>query len=300
MSLHIYVYSPSGAVRDKNAFRRGVRFLEKQGYAVEIDAGALTRSQRFAGVDAERVEAISRAAMSGADVALISRGGYGITRILGEIHYDLIAQAIDRGTQFVGFSDFTALQLALYRITGRSTWAGPALCESFGVEEPDEIAVDCFEDLMEQRGEGCGWRTAKPRDAFVVHDAPLWGGNLTTLCSLVGTSFFPEITGGVLFLEDVGEHPYRIERNLIHLLHAGILDKQKAILFGQFTGYKLTPHDRGFKFQSVLEWLGSKVRIPLLDNLPFGHVPTKVLLPFGRRVDLSVDGRDALLVWGHV
>jgi len=128
----------------------------------------------------------------------------------------------------------------------------------------------------------------------------LWGGNLTVLTSLLGTPYFPDIKGGTLFLEDIGEHPYRLERMLTQLLHAGVLARQKAILLGQFTDYKLVSHDRGFKLQTVIDWLRQKVKTPVLTNLPYGHVQTKVILPVGAKVDLGVDGRDAMLVWGHV
>lgn len=301
MSFHVYVYSPSGAVRDKAAFRRGVRFLEQRGYSVEVDSAALCSHQRFAGVDAERLHAIERAARSGADVALISRGGYGLTRLLPRLPYDLLGEAVDRGTHFVGFSDFTALQLALYAHSGKPTWAGPALCEAFGTAEPDDIVVDCFDDLMHRRGEGSGWRLpTKEAQNLTIADAVLWGGNLTILSGLLGTPYFPQIDGGVLFLEDVGEHPYRIERQLCQLLHAGVLGKQQAIVMGAFTQFQLTTHDRGYKLQTVVDWLRSQLSVPVLTQLPFGHVPTKVLLPFGRAVDLAVEGRDALIVWGDV
>jgi muramoyltetrapeptide carboxypeptidase len=87
---------------------------------------------------------------------------------------------------------------------------------------------------------------------------------------------------------------------LTQLLHAGVLAKQKAILLGQFTDYKLTTHDRGFNLKSVVAWLQSKVDVPIFTNLPYGHVQTKVLLPFGASVDLVGDGRDVLLAWGHL
>jgi muramoyltetrapeptide carboxypeptidase len=105
----------------------------------------------------------------------------------------------------------------------------------------------------------------------------------------------------VLFLEDVGEHPYRIERMLTQLLHAGVLAQQKAVLMGQFTQYKLVPqHDKGFKLSTVVDGLRGQLKAPVLTGLPFGHVPTKVLLPVGAKVDLVTEGRDALVVWGHI
>jgi muramoyltetrapeptide carboxypeptidase len=322
MTKHIYVYSPSGAVRDKAAFRRGIQRLTALGHQVEVDEAALASHLRFAGDDATRLAAIHRAAASGADVALISRGGYGLTRILGGIQYKQVARAIDKGMLFVGISDFTAFQSAVLARTGGVTWAGPALGEGFGMAapaQPDEIMAACFDDLLSGQGEGAGWRqlasakapstnaaeliATKPMDTgpggtFSIKKSTLWGGNLTVLSSLLGTPYFPEVKQGLLFLEDVAEHPYRIERMLTQLLHAGVLGQQRAIILGQFTDFKLVPHDRGYKLQSVVDWLRSQVKIPVLTNLPFGHVATKVLLPVGANAQLLVDGREAMLYWG--
>lgn len=313
MKRHIYIYSPSGAVRDKAAFRRGVSRLKALGHEVEVDLDALSSRMRFAGDDDTRLAAIRRAAASGADVALISRGGYGLTRILDRIDYKAVAKAIARGTQFVGISDFTAFQLALFAKTGAISWAGPALCEGFGaLPLPDDIMEDCFNDLLLGQGEGAGWRLSPSRarakqvaknavDAeWKVGNATLWGGNLAVLVSLIGTPYFPNIKGGVLFLEDVAEPPYRVERMLTQLLHSGILARQKAVVMGQFTEFKLTPHDKGFKLNTVFDWLQSQIKAPILTNLPYGHVPTKVLLPMGAKVDLVLQGRDALIAWGHL
>jgi muramoyltetrapeptide carboxypeptidase len=321
MAQNLYIYSPSGAVRDKAAFKRGVVQLKALGYAVEIDPAALLSHQRFAGDDATRLAAIGRAAASGADAVLTTRGGYGLTRLLPNLPYKAIAKSIDKGTRWVGFSDFTALQLALLARSGACTWAGPALGEDFGaLPLADDIMLACFEDLLLGQGEGAGWTLPLNKKAgsavaiasvalpahqtsassnFHIKKAVLWGGNLAVLTSLLGTPYWPGIKRGVLFLEDVGEQPFRIERMLTQLLHAGVLAQQQAIVLGQFTGFKTTPHDRGFGLATVVQWLRSQLKIPVLTNLPFGHVPTKVMLPVGAEVSLTVEGRDALLFWGH-
>ena len=333
MKKHIYIYSPSGAVRDKAAFKRGVARLQVLGHEVEIDTAALASHLRFAGDDETRLAAIHRAAASGADVALVSRGGYGLSRILGGIHYKKVAKAIEQGMLFVGISDFTAFQNAVLARTGGITWAGPALCEGFGVggkpdlldgqhhvEEmkPDDIMEACFDDLIRGQGEGAGWRQQREKapettnssparkeqgqvaTVVALKDAVLWGGNLSVLTSLLGTPYFPQVKRGILFLEDVAEHPYRIERMLTQLLHAGVLGCQKAIVLGQFTDIKLVPHDRGYKLATVVQWLRQQIKAPVITNLPYGHVATKVLLPVGARTDLLLEGRDALLFWGHL
>ena len=318
MKKHIYIYSPSSAVRDKASFKRGIKRLKALGHEVEIDAAALAKFQRFAGDDETRLAAIGRAADSGADVALISRGGYGLTRILPAINYKALAKSIEKGTKFVGQSDFTALQMALLAKTGAVTWAGPALGEDFGTEHtPDDIMEACFYDLISGQGEGAGWQLPKTKkldainsvaeysrinsatDQFSIKNATLWGGNLAVFASLIGTPYLPVIKGGILFIEDVGEHPYRIERILTHLLHAGVLSNQKAIIFGQFSNYKLVPgYDSGFNLTVVAARLQAQVKARVLVGLPFGHVPTKVLLPVGAKVTLVVEGAEALIVWG--
>ena len=317
-SKHIYIYSPSSAVRDKAAFKRGITRLKALGHEVEVDEAALASHLRFAGDDATRIAAIGRAAASGAHVALISRGGYGLTRLLPQLPYKAVANAVEKGMKFVGVSDFTAFQNAVLAKTGAVTWAGPALGSDFGVEGvPDDIMEACFDDLLTGHGEGTGWRMPKEKATgttslvaegaaktgaagdFYTKKALLWGGNLAVLSSLVGTPYLPSVRGGILFLEDVNEHPYRLERMLTQLLHAGVLAQQKAIVMGQFTDFKLVPHDKGYKLQTVVDWLRQQLKVPVLSNLPYGHVATKVMLPVGAHVSLSVEGRDALLYWGH-
>ena len=319
MKKHIYIYSPSSAVRDKASFKRGVKRLQTLGYEVELDEAALAKHQRFAGDDETRLAAIHRAAASGADVALIARGGYGLTRILPAINYKALAKAAQNGTRFVGLSDFTALQMALLAKTGAVSWAGPALGEDFGTAStPDDIMEACFEDLITGQGEGAGWTLPKPQtlnainliaadsritwaeSTFNINNAVLWGGNLAVFASLLGTPYMPLIKGGILFIEDIAEHPYRVERILTQLLHSGVLASQKAIIFGQFSNYKLVPgYDSGFNLAAVVARLQTQVKARVLTGLPFGHVATKVLLPVGKKITLAVEGRDAFLLWGH-
>jgi muramoyltetrapeptide carboxypeptidase len=299
---HIYIFSPSSAVRVKAVIRRGVARLQALGHEVELDEAAFATHMRFAGDDETRLAAIHRAAASGADVALITRGGYGLTRLLPHIRYKAVAKAIDKGMRFVGLSDFTAFQNAVLAETGSVTWSGPALGEDFGVEgEPDDIMQACFEDLVSGQGEGTGWQLPRTEAAAAPLDlkGQLWGGNLAIMAAMAGTPWMPKIKGGILFLEDVHEHPYRVERMLTQLLYAGILGRQKAILLGHFTNYKPVPHDKGYRLQTVVDWLRGQVKAPVFTQLPFGHVPTKVALPVGEKVHLAVEGRDAFVLWGH-
>jgi muramoyltetrapeptide carboxypeptidase len=318
---HIYIYSPAGAVRDKAGFKRGIKRLETQGHQVEIDKDALTSHERFAGDDATRLQAIARAACSGADLTLITRGGYGLTRILPQMNYKQIAKSIANGTRWMGYSDFTAFQAALFAKAGAETISGASLIADFGVDtsdptkgEIDDITEACFDDVLLGQCEGAGWMLPKRSladralceqyalkplsiKASTKDASILWGGNLSVLTSIVGTPYMPQIKSGILWFEDTGESPFRIERMLTTWLHAGILAQQKAIVLGQFTESKLYPHDKGFTMASVVARLRTQLKIPVLTGLPFGHVPTKVMLPFGAPVRLLCDGSDAMLLW---
>jgi muramoyltetrapeptide carboxypeptidase len=310
---NIYLFSPSGAIRDKKGFKRGVSLLKSMGHNVEVDRTALSAFQRFAGEDQTRIDAIERAAASGADVAMVTRGGYGLTRLLPQIKYASIKKAIKSGTDFIGFSDFTAFQAAVLAKTGCKTWAGPTLMDDLAGEHPDELTLSCLNDFLLGRGEGTGWYLKRKvltsflehspakfsKSGYLAKNSLLWGGNLTVLTSLIGTPFFPHVEGGVLFLEDVAEHPYRIERMLDQLMNAGVLAKQKALVLGQFNRFQLNAHDKGFTLNGVVERLRQRLKIPVLTDLPFGHVEVKVCLPVGQHVDLYRDESDVLILWNN-
>jgi muramoyltetrapeptide carboxypeptidase len=117
----------------------------------------------------------------------------------------------------------------------------------------------------------------------------LWGGNLSMLVSLIGTPWMPNVEGGILFIEDVNEHPYRVERMLLQLAHAGILQKQKAVLFGDFSAYKLSEYDNGYNFDSMLAFVRQHVSVPMLQGLQFGHTLDKLTLPVGAKAYLQSD-----------
>lgn len=307
----LVLFSPSGRVPDAAVIRRAASRLQAHGFAVRRDASVLARHQRFAGDDETRLAAIHRVADAAPSVAMASRGGYGLTRLLDRIDWPRIARSVAAGTRWVGHSDFTAFQLGLLAHAGAASegrsWAGPLACFDFGREaaptagEPpvDEVTEACFLEAMSGELEAVGFRTEAGFDGLGVRGI-LWGGNLCMVNSLLGTPHWPgrRVTkGGILFLEDVSEHPYRIERSLLQLHQAGVLDSQAAIVLGSFNDYTLYPHDKGYGLKAVLAHLRSLTRTPILTGLPFGHVATKVSLPVGARVELLVQGRDVLLGW---
>lgn len=294
------IYSPAGVVRSAPQLKRAVRRLGKLGFAVELDEAAGLKQQRFAGDDETRLAAIHRTAAARPDVALASRGGYGLTRLLDRIDWKAVAKSIDGGTRWVGHSDLTSLHLGLLARKAGVTWAGPLACDDFGRSEADggvdDVTEDCFAEAMSGVLEAVGFRTAAGHDGLDVRGT-LWGGNLCVVNSLLGTPNFPKVKGGILFLEDVNEHPYRVERNLLQLQQAGVLDAQRAVVLGAFTAWRKSPLDRGYSLAHAIERVRAATRTPILTGLPFGHVPTKVSLPVGAKVRLMVDDRLAYLAW---
>ena len=204
----------------------------------------------------------------------------------------------DSGKVFVGHSDFTAFNLALLAQTGAVSYTGPSAVTDFGKKTLDDLTADLFAETMREELEVLSFESpdSDPVDARGV----LWGGNLAILASLAGTPFFPQIDQGILFLEDVGEHPYRVERMLAQLLHAGVLQRQRAIVLGRFTEYRLAAHDNGYDLNEVIAWLRAACKVPVITGLPYGHVKVKATLPIGAQVGLATEeGMAYLLLQEH-
>lgn len=307
----LLIFSPAGVVAQANSVRRAAKRLKALGFEVSVDESALKKHQRFAGDDEVRLAAIHRVADAVPQVALATRGGYGLSRLLDRIDWPKLAGSIERGTAWVGYSDLTALQLGAMahgaagplkpgENVSAGFWAGPMACGDFGLpdvpEGGDDVTQDCFVEAVTGNLEAVGFRTEAGFDGVEV-SGRLWGGNLSVVQALLGTPHFPKVRGGILFLEDVNEHPYRIERALLQLHQAGVLGAQKAIVLGAFTEYRKSPLDRGYTLKSAIAHLRGVCPVPILTGLPFGHVPTKVCLPVGRQATLSVQGRDAFLLW---
>ncbi len=294
------MYSPAGVVKAALPLKRAVRRLTSLGFTVEVDEAASQKYQRFAGDDSARLAALHRTAAARPDIALATRGGYGLTRLLDAIDWKAVARSVEAGTRWVGHSDLTSLHLGLLAMGGGVTWAGPLACDDFGRSSEDggvdEVTEGCFLEAMSGELEAVGFRTGAGFDGLELRGT-LWGGNLCVVNSLLATPWLPRIKGGILFLEDVNEHPYRVERNLLQLHHAGVLDAQKAVVLGAFTAWRKSPLDRGYSLAAAIDRLREATRTPILTGLPFGHVPTKVTLPVGARVRLLVDGRQAYLAW---
>jgi len=301
----IHLIAPSGASLDNRSPLAGIEWLKKQGIGV-LNSDCVNRvEQRFAGSDAERLAEINQLAKLPPDITVIAmRGGYGLHRLLPDIQWIAIAEAIKGGLQICGHSDFTVFQLGLLAKTGAVTLAGPMLNFDFASqgEQGDDVNPNAFmwayfQKAIEERTLDSTIQAAQPylrKPVIGQVSGMLWGGNLTVLAGLIGTPYLPskqQTKGGVLFLEDVNEHPYRIERMLIQLLDAGILDNQSAILLGGFSAYRLYDNDRGYTIESAIEAISKRLpeNIPVLTGLPFGHQAEKLTLPVGAQAHIQYD-----------
>jgi len=300
MTDSLIVYAAAGVELRLGAVARARRRLAALGFDVSIDPSVRARHQRFAGDDDARLATLHRVADAAPSVAMASRGGYGLTRLLDRINWGRIARSVEQGTRWVGYSDLTALQLGLLARTGARSWHGPMAAEDFGGDDEggvDEVTRDCLREAMAGELEAVGFRTEPGYDGLQARGV-LWGGNLAVVQSLLGTPYWPSVRNGILFLEDVNEHPYRVERALLQLHQAGVLGRQKAVLLGAFTDYRASPLDRGYTLKRAVAHVRQVCPVPILTGLPFGHVRTKVCLPVGVRVELVVQERDVLVGWG--
>jgi muramoyltetrapeptide carboxypeptidase len=283
------IVAPSGAMETPELLPKAAQRLSKLGFEVQVDPQCNLVHQRFAGSDAARAQALENAILDpSVHAVMAARGGYGAHRLLPLLNWSKLAKAMNKqGKCLVGHSDFTAIQLALLR-HGAPSLAGPCAGVDFGGDTLNAFMKSSFL----KAGSG-GFQLAvkaKQTQAFQAQGV-LWGGNLAMLCSLLGTPYFPkpaQIAGGVLFLEDTNERPFRVERMLNQLHMAGVLSAQSAVLWGDFGKPVAATYDRGYGLASVLKYVRDVLHVPVATGLPFGHVPKKMTLPVGRQVQLSV------------
>src|SRR5690606_3990599 len=167
---------------------------------------------------------------------------------------------------------------------GCVTFSGPMLCDDFVRTPLSDFTLTNFWQCLTSREHVI--RGSASGNPELDVEGMIWGGNLAMLTHLVGSPWLPDVEGGILFVEDVNEHPYRVERMLLQLLHAGVLQRQRAVLLGDFSGYRLSEYDNGYDFARMLDWLRAHVPIPILQGLPVGHGPDKATVPVGAQARL--------------
>ncbi len=284
-SIGIAIVAPSGYTLDDDAVHAGIARLEAMGHTVHNYFTTQGVHQRFGGTDASRLAQLEAAAANpDVQVVMALRGQYGLTRLLPQIDFARMAAS---GKIFVGFSDFTAFQLGMLAKTGAQSYAGPMLLADFSPAEAVDFTInDFFTCLTAGTHRICQQSFGNP---VLEVEGTTWGGNLAMVMSLLGTEFFPVVDDGILFLEDVNEHPYRIERMLLQLMQAGVLARQKAVVLGDFSAYQITPADNGYDFDAMVAYLRTVLPCPVLTGLAFGHGRKRVTIPVGAHARLVSD-----------
>jgi muramoyltetrapeptide carboxypeptidase len=279
----IGLVSPASTPTPEAKIQGSVRYLEKLGYRVKVGSNASKVFGYLAGTDHERAADFNAMIRDPEVKAIFAlRGGYGTPRILPAIDY----RALRKQPKIIsGFSDITALQLAIYKKCGLVTFSGPMPAVEFW-QEPNAYTEENFWRLLTSKV-AIGRIENPGGDELKVHregkgSGVLLGGNLALVVSTLGTPFMPSLRGAVLVLEEVGEYPYRVDRMFAQLRNAGVLKNVAAMLLGQFT--ECEPKDRKqphLTIQQVLNDYAHMGNGAVLGNVMYGHIPKKLTIPFG-------------------
>lgn len=292
----IGVVAPASPVSAPERIDAGIRWLESYGFTVVRGRHITDTDGYLAGRDTDRANDLMEMFLRrDIDAIACTRGGYGAMRILPLLDY----AAIRRHPKiFMGFSDITALSLALHVRTGLITFAGPMVAAEMSgppLARTEQVMWDVLSGRATKlSAHGDGARTLVPGRA----KGTLLGGNLALVSAIMGTPFEPVWDGAILFLEDVGEPVYRIDRMLCQLRLAGVLGRIAGVVLGRFTGIPEVEPDRAL--ETVLCEYFRPLGIPVLMDFPFGHTPDKMTLPLGARVVLDTRSRSMLLPYPYV
>ena len=273
----------SGSLPSATQRQHGIDRLQQAGFDVTNREAIDRQYQRFAGTDQQRLQDLNQLSQRQdmPRMLLAGRGGYGACRLLPDIDYARLCPMLkEAGTQIMGYSDFTAIQLALLAKGGVGSFAGPMLYSDFGGRNISPYTMQQF--IQATTTPDWVVRSQTMQSVSDHGEGIFWGGNLSVLSSLVGSPYLPDIRGGLLFLEDVGEQPYRLERMLQQLYLAGILQRQRAIFLGDFAmGRIVDAYDAGYTLDSVIAQLRQQLKVPIFTGIPFGHIHDKTTLPLG-------------------
>ena len=288
----IGIISPSSPVSDKVKLDAGVSYFEKMGYRVKVGANAMKEWGYLAGTDEERAEDIHNMFLD-KEVKLIIclRGGYGASRLLDKIDYSLVK---NNPKIFCGYSDITVLQNAFFHKTGLVTFAGPMA----GVDFYKEISKFTERNFWRAVTKSEPIKLDSPKGERLksyrngIAEGRLIGGNLTLFSSLIGTEYIPDPEGKILFLEEVGEAPYRIDRMLNQLRLSGYFGKVNGIILGNFTEcVESDPQRKSLNLEEVIEdYFVKNFHAPVIYNLNHGHITDNLTIPIG--LYFRIDGNN--------
>ncbi len=290
----IGVIAPASTPLNDKQFEAGLNRLKSLGFKIELGRPNLKAHGYLAGDDDERVAALN-SMLNRNDVSAIicARGGYGSLRLLDQIDYEA---ARLHPKILVGYSDITALHFALFERAGWLGLSGPMIAPDWpdiGMASEqlfwDLAAGGWTGELLGPDNERLLGRRSGTAEGFLV------GGNLAVITALIGSRYMPAMEGAILFIEDVGEPPYRIDAYFAHLKLSGVLGKLGGLVVGKFTGWEPEEGKPTLSYDEVIEHYTQYVHGPVATGLVYGHVPVKNTMPVGVRALLDVIDTEASL-----
>ena len=286
----IGVISPASSPDELTKIEKGVSYLEKLGFRVEVGKNVGKERGYLAGEDSERLEDFHNMFKDKNVKAIFSvRGGYGSGRLLDKINYKLIKQ---NPKIFVGYSDITAIQNAIFSQTGLITFAGPMVAVDFCQDEVNGFTEEHFWKIITSNKKIGKLSNPNDEKFFILSKGlgkgRILGGNLAVLTTLLGTKYFPKMKGEILLIEDIGEPPYRIDRFLNHLKLANVLNSVSGIILGRFVDcYENDTSKKTLTLNQVILDYFENIKKPVIYNFKHGHIDENLTIPFGLKCNLN-------------
>ncbi len=287
------------------SFEKAVKTIRRLGFNPYYTENLRVNNGFLGGTDQQRVEDIHHMFENKTvDGILCIRGGYGSNRLLAMIDYGIIK---NNPKLFMGYSDITALLYGIYSQTGLICYHGPVGVSSFK-DYAENIffreVVSAKKELVIKRPKSWVEKDDKAFNTLIINRGKsqgiLVGGNLSVLVSLIGTPFDIDFSGKILFLEEIGESPYKIDRMLTQLLLSGKLAQLKGIALGVFIDCDDDPEDNDYdnsvSLEEVLKERLANLPIPIMYGLPFGHIKDNATLPFGVLAELNTEKESLTLL----
>lgn len=286
----IGIISPASTPDDLSKIEKGVKYLESFGYRTEVGKNVGKNRGYLAGTDDQRVQDLHYMfANKNIKAVFCVRGGYGAPRLLDKINFSLI---LKHPKIFVGYSDITVLQMAFLKKAGLITFAGPMVAVDFARDEISKFTEEFFWETITSTKKRGKIVLPGEQKLFSLNRSKgkgiIVGGNLALLMSLAGTQFFPDLKGKILFIEDIGEQPYRVDRMVNHLKLLDSFKSLRGIILGDFTDcIEADVTKRTLTLNDVIEDYFRDLKIPVIYNFPHGHIRDMVTIPFGINVNVN-------------
>jgi len=286
----IGIISPASSPDEIERIQKGVKYLESLNYRVIIGKNVGKSRGYLAGEDSERLADLHDMFNNKSVKAIFCvRGGYGSGRLLNKINFNLIKK---NPKIFVGYSDITALNMAMYHKTGLVTFAGPMVAVDFYQDEVNPFTEEVFWQTITSNKKIGKIKNPGDEKFYVINkgrgEGRLLGGNLALLCSIMGTEFMPNLKDSILMLEDIGEAPYRVDRLLNQLKLAKVFTQANGVVLGRFVDcYDAEDSKDSLKLNDVICDYFDSLKIPVMYNLKHGHITENITMPLGLKCKIN-------------